>query len=415
MSSAEVQARERLNSQGLKPLSRDELNEVSRSYGLQLVRGIARGGNGLPMISTALGPLDLGTLREGSEALVIEIGGTNAYAGRVRFEEGELIIAKVCERPLGRTKFNDRLDFFTTIADRVVEPLVSGWQPDAMGIVYSFPGKAFSTENAVDILSPEELPKGFEIPGISKDPVGQTFLDYLSGRYNLGIRRDLPLVVSNDTSAVLLAGGGKVGGVVGTGFNLAVVSSGEIINTESGSFDGVPTHKYAVEVDNISDNTGEHLAEKQISGKYLGETLDSVVMDLRMMELLKVDPDRELDSEALSAILSKNWEQLRVYGVDEVAKEDQVTLREIAGTLRQRSASLVGTMLGTLMTTFREEFPEDRIAIPIEGSFFWGVPSYMQYAEYYVRPHTPGKMTGFVNIQNAGLKGAAAAALSRVR
>lgn len=396
-----------LRGKGFGPYSAHELRAASYAYGQQLLRGLYNESDGLPMYQTHLRPVDLSRLRGGSEALVIEVGGTNIYSGRVRVSGGSVELVESQMYPLQRIVFDSADDFYHAVSKNVA-PSVN-FKPDALGVVYSFPGESFKTEFGVDVNSAIDLPKGFVIPGIGLKPVGESLRERLS--QDFGIPISIPVVVTNDTPAVLLAGGGKIGGVVGTGFNIAVATGRGIVNTESGSFNGVPKrHAYAEQVDTASENPGKQLAEKGISGLYLGRMFSAVVSDLKSKSKLPPFLGNSLSSEDLSAVLDGYPGVLKRYGEHNINAEDIAILNRVASVLRHRSAAMVGMMIGTAIKTFDGQFPEQKVLTPIEGSVFWGVPEYRTIVSFFAREFS-GRELEFVDIKNAGLKGAGAAAL----
>ena len=82
--------------------------------------------------------------------------------------------------------------------------------------------------------------------------------------------------------------------------------------------------------------------------------------------------------------------------------------------LSRRSAQIVGTMVGTSMLTFPNQFITSQIKVPVEGSLFWGIPGYHEIATN-VASEISGKEVQFINIENAGRISAAVAALSFVK
>ena len=50
-----------------------------------------------------------------------------------------------------------------------------------------------------------------------------------------------------------------------------------VVNMESGCYDGFPRGDYDRELDAASQNPGDHLTEKMISGAYLGELITRIM------------------------------------------------------------------------------------------------------------------------------------------
>ena len=420
-----------LDNLGVKPLSSDDLHNISVDYQNVLLLGLQgiEGRSSLSMLPTLLQPVEFTNLTVGDEALVVEIGGTNVRAAVVTInKEHQPVIKSVADNPvyhegkINRTVFKDADDFYNEVIVHM-KPVLAGHNPKALGVIYSFPGQATKTASGVDIKSTKELTKGFEIPGIDSELVGQALLSRLK---NYGISNDLPVAVMNDTPAVLLAAGAraKIGGVVGTGFNLAITAGGLIYNTESGGFAHVPSSPIAKLIDFFSGKIGQSLAEKQISGKYLEEMIGHTIhllIDEKLLDRRLTDDTYHADASMITAILEGRIgeieERLKAErrsknGLDE---DSRSILTELAVRLQQHSASLVGTMIGTAVATFPEEYEEQKVIIPVEGSVFWKVPGYADLVGQYAKQIAKGKKFRFVEIPHAGILGAGVAALSMLR
>lgn len=376
-----------LESKGFKPFSKTELDQIGTNYQQTLLQ------KKIPMYRSLL---ELPSKKISGTSLVIEIGGTNFYGAKVTINP-EALVEKQIKEPLPKIIYQSADEFFQAIAS-YAKPLIKD-KYDSLAIVYSFPGTAIKVKNGIDVKSTED-PTKVQIQGINNKLIGEGVVAALEK--HSGHSFDLPLAVLNDSVAVLFADKSSVGGVVGTGFNLAVSTLDGIINTESGNFKLVTENFYSSLVDEASNNQGQQLAEKEISGRYLGEHFKYILSDLVNQQLLKT-AIQNYTSEEISNILSGNNQQ---------SDEDKI-LYLISEVLRDRSAKLVGTMVGTLLNTFAKN-SQGLIEIPIEGSLFWGMPGYQDLAEQVAKERTK-KNLQFVNIPNAGRIGAAVAALSLVK
>lgn len=385
---------------GLRGLNALEEAAVSSHYGQELIAGLAGLPSSVRMFPSHLKPVSIRELPENSEALVIEIGGTNLYGARIKVQDQKPAVLASHEDDLPTTHFENAQDFYETLI-KSLEPILTGQTPQALAIVYSFPGEAVPKPNGVGVISPEKLPKEFVIPGISRVEVGEAFLETLGKTHP--IKTDIPTVVLNDTVAVLFSAEAPIGGVVGTGYNLAISTPKGIINSESGGFAIEPTHQLARAIDEKSSNPGKQLVEKQISGLYLGEQMKLIALQLSQTGVKVPFPIDEISSETITYLL-----QL------ENTDSDTVLLQEAAGRLRDRSAQIVGVMIATAIRSFPEQFPQNRIRIPMEGSPFWKVPGYSARAKEAAE-RLSQKRIDFLNVENAGRIGAAVAALSFVK
>ncbi|OGE31903.1 hypothetical protein A2631_02150 [Candidatus Daviesbacteria bacterium RIFCSPHIGHO2_01_FULL_44_29] len=394
-----------LNRIGFRPLSGDEVSQTTQAYRRHLEWGLAHHPQGsLAIIDTLLPKVGKSTTTDTRSVLVVEIGGTNIYGGLV--SRGR--VKDDFRGELPTRQFQDATAFFESIIEPLAPLIERSGQPDALGIVYSFPAEAVRTDLGVDVFSPPKLPKEFVIPGIEQRPVGEAFLAVLAARFNFP---RMPIAVLNDTPAVLLAADAKIGGVIGTGYNLAFKHKGVLYNTESGGFSEVPDHFIAGLVDQKSQAQGRQKAEKQVGGMYLGAQIREALRFLHKEGILKIQPTSEVSAATISAVLRLDRKALADQIPGNLDIDTLATLTALVGRIRYRAAQLAGVMIGTMISTFPGEFGESVVNIPVEGSLFWRVPEFNQIAAVYAND-VSGKEINFLEISQAGIKGAAVAALS---
>jgi len=394
-----------LDSIGLRLLQEGELKEIAEAYQHDLLNGLQSKHSSLQMLPTYLTLSESKHVYNNTNALVIEIGGTNIAAAKVIIDSEDTPVVEKWDYykgKLGRTLFYTTDDFFEEIFFHI-DFLLKGEIPPALGIIYSFPGKTIQTAYGIDMVSSNKLPKDFIIPGIDKEPVGSLFIQAMKKNYN--VPESVKIVVLNDTSAVLLSDvEAAVGCVLGTGFNIAIAVDKQIINSESGGFSQIPQYEISSFIDQQSTNPGKQLAEKQISGLYLGLLFKRTTNVLEQKQLLNTSR-HFMTTEDISRILET--EKLDFIS-DSI---DNQILQEVAKRLAIRSAQITGTMIGTIMKTFEGDFTQNDIPVPIEGSVFWGIPAYPEHCKKFAEKLVPDKTITFLNIDNAGMIGAARAVL----
>ena len=381
---------------GLRQLNAEEITEVCNSYKSDLVSGLEGNESSLQMLKSCLSPTSLESLPEGREALVIEIGGTNLYSARVIIKDHKPVIISSFKTQFKKRIFSSSQEFFQIIVASL-DGVIKNSRFDALAIVYSFAGKPTRTNNGVDVISSDKLTKEFVVPGIGKVGVGRKLVDTLN-EFHPDLYTGQPVVVLNDTVATLFSNGADIGGVVGTGFNIALDTPKGIINSESGSFSGVPTYQIVNEIDRESLDPGNGLAEKQVSGVYLSKTFEKIIRILREVGISS-KYSKQISSETITELLKYRGED-----------QEMLLLKEVASKLRDRSAQIVGMMIGTIFNTFPEIYKNEEERIPIEGSVFWQIPGYQEMVSEAIKVITEKKIT-FINVADAGRLGAAVAAL----
>lgn len=240
--------------------------------------------------------------------------------------------------------------------------------PEQVPIGYCFSYPAEITPERDGILL--RWTKGIDIPNVIGKKVGYRLVQALG---NVGVHCG-KITVLNDTVTSLVAGLAQpmrcesyIGLIVGTGTNMATFFptfrikklgcktnfSEMAINLESGNFHPPFLCGIDDEVDAASDNPGFQRFEKAVSGVYLSRILARLAPDYRVV------PDS--GSEGISAILQ--------------APDAPPRLREVAGTVLQRSADLVAAGLAGLIASLN--FPAT-VKIVAEGGLFWGAAGYSE-------------------------------------
>lgn len=396
---------------GLKILTTRENLAVAGNYRIEIITGIGSRaeGSSLRMTDTLLARSQR-ALKPGTGALVVEVGG--AYFRAHGFgvdEDGGLKKEYGWEKRMPTVKFSNADSFFSYSALQVKDAVGGGRNPDALAVIYSYPGQAINAGGAVDLISDEKLPKGAVIPGISHKPVGRTLVDSLVSQ---GVLKDrVPVSVIDPSAAVLLGHpNSRIGAVLGRQFNIAL-DLGGVFNTQSGGFDKLPVPGYARGHDERSEDPGQQLAEKQIGGKDVGQQFDSLVRTLinaRFIENLGIR--RPLTGRDIADLLNldpgNSWTDLKRAGED-----DLKILCEGAQRLASRSAQIFGAMVGAAVGLEPSLDPGLVVDIPVEGSFFWGVRGYAADA-IKASSLAGGRQINF--LQGSAVRGAADLALRQV-
>ncbi len=406
-------AKHLLDTRGMRPLTNQEKEDIVQSFSQQLTM---KDPTSLARIDMGIATDALPSLQEG-RVLSVEIGGTNIYWAMVDISaDGSTTIAKYSSVPFPRTEFGSPLDFFATVIGHItkdMEQTISETPYDAISVIYSYehtnaPRRA--GQPGLDAQPAIPMGKGFIVPSIDAIFVGEQLQDDLSIAYSENPPDSrLPYVVLNDAVAVLLSADAHIGGIVGTGVNFAIIVNGRIINLEAGNFDGVPIHAYAQQVDKISEIPGKHLAEKQVGGKYLGETLEKIVRDFSETGILPfgIKSDAALTAETITHVLDNNVQALSVVfdASEEQIRDNLPVLLEATTRLRARAAQITGCMIATVMRTYPHEF-RDAPPIPMEGSVFWNVPGFKEWVKTTVEDITGQDVQFATKTHKSGIRGA---------
>jgi len=387
---------------GIKPFTRDELYCISGRFIGEIEAGLRHDGtSSLAMIDTKLPLLAETKLPRNTDVLVVEIGGSKIRAavtrkgnsGKVEIKPDEGEVKKFVEKELKQKVFKSADEFYDAVFE-IIDPVVRTAKPKALSIVWSFPGEAFEREKGkgVDVISDAKLTKELIIPGINQVPVGKAILTRLKEKYGY---EDIPLAVMNDTRAA-------EGGIIATGFNFLFGR----YNSESGGFDKLGDLPWIYqEIDRRSTNPGKQLAEKQISGKYLGELIKIACEKLAEKGLISkqvIYYDAEVISRLLNITIDSELkkESLNAYNLS--------ILMYLVNQASIRSAQLAGIMAGTGIVAFPDIYRKKKIRYPIEGSVYKYIPGYQENVQYYGNfiANLYGKDIVCPQIDHAGIIGA---------
>ncbi len=400
---------------------RVDLAEYTKAFADAMHAGLAAPQKNMPMLPTYL--YSSGKLQKGEKAIVIDAGGTNFRTALIGFDGKKDVIDALDKRPMpGAAEPAAWEQFISCVAD-CVQPLLK--QAKDIGFCFSYPVE-ITPECDGKVLG---LTKQVEIEGAVGSYLGASLRAELEKRGEKVGR----IVVLNDTPATLLAGkvlskgsfDGYIGLVAGTGCNtcceiecgkigkLGLTGGGKmLVNLESGSFRAFPRGDADLAMDEDLPDTGAYVAEKMISGRYLGQVC---------MYTLKMAAKEGLFSERATEIIEKMTEvttpTIDKWGSSRFPKgfnsEDRVNLVYIISEIFERSARCIASKLcGILEITGAGS--SRPVCIAVDGSLYSESkllrPELERFMDVYAG-EIMGRRYEFVNAENMSLIGTAAAVL----
>lgn len=424
-----------VNKLGLRPFLQEELKQMADGFKKDLQGKMEGKESSLLMIPTYLKSLEQGSLPIGKKALSIAIGGSMIRAALTEVGiDGKLGIIKNADKEnlffqeeLPKKEFANAEEFWNLVVSKLPKEMLQ--KPDALALIWGFAANTIETPYGIDALAAQDhLEKDIAIPGISgttKSPLGKQFFEALIRRLkNEDIildetqLKEIPIVVANDTAALAIAvPGTKIAAINGTGYNMAV-AIGKFYNMEACEFNQVKQNELDRKVDAKSNSPGNSLAEKQISGLYIGNQLKTAVEAL-MEHGFPIHLKKELAASDLDIMLSGNRNKL-IESVENTTGgqiEDALVkvLQEIADIIRERSAGAFGTYLGATISAFPSQFPPDQIVkVAFDGSVIRYSPQYQELAGKYAREVCLRNIQFVDAGKYADLIGAGGAALSKI-
>lgn len=404
------------------PFRLEEMQAIKTDFLRQMEMGLEGKHESLKMIATQLGELDKEALKEGEQALVIDAGGTGLKIGVCEVKNGEIVLVRE-EKEIIFPKTHWQADeFFDYIAEQIKEQKIDIKKINGIGFIFSFPAEAEKTVKGVDVKTEDKLTKDWQINGLAqKGFVGEQLIQALKKQFSdeTETLEKLPLAVMNDTPATLYAEDkAVVGGVVGTGFNLAAMIDGMVRNIEAGGFcsGSLKLCQLAHIFDQTTDNSGRQLAEKQISGLGIGGQLREFVRLMVKQGVIRselYEGIKKLDSRLASHIIDPSQEDYYVWqllqGKRKLLDFEGDLLKPVCERLLLRSTQILASFLAAV----GEKVGQDELVIPIDGSFFWKTPGYKEMLIKQLELIDPQRKYNFVGEgKRLGFIGAAKVALS---
>lgn len=374
------------------PLS--SLKEIAVKFKEEMHRGLAKEGTSLKMLPAFLSKP---TGDETGVFVALDFGGTN-----VRILLVELL-------GNGKHKIIDRLSFplkdidggydytastvqkeelFAYIS-RKIQSLVNKETTYRLGHTFSFPCENKGLNQAFLIKWTKEIGTS----GLEGQDIGLALIDALKEQ---NIRNVIPCAIINDTVGTLLTGAYQekdcdIATILGTGHNTCYVERNNpwsqlpmIINIESGNFDRVPRTRYDHLLDESSERPGEQVLEKMVSGKYLGELVRLILIELNkkgevfsnndLTELLKTGMLTTTDiSFALSTkqhrLLDIEKMFIERFKLESISDNDILLYQLVCRLVRDRSARLAAaTYIGILQHI--DPLLKEHHVIAVDGTLY---------------------------------------------
>lgn len=388
--------------------------------------GLAGRSSSLLMIPTYLSG---GTaVPRGESVIVMDAGGTNFRIAAVHFDDlGAPVVEGFQKFPMPGTQGALSCGaFFDALAGYILE-----YQDisDRVGFCFSFPTEILPNRDGRILAFSKEV----TVPDAAGRLIGEGVNAALVARG----AAPKQFTVLNDTVATLLCGvgyqekpyGGTVGFILGTGTNTCYIESAEeirklegcegrmVVNMESGCYDGFPRGDYDRELDAASQNPGDHLTEKMISGAYLGELITRLtrgaVCDGLFSEYVTAayDMSRVYSMIEISDFIKGSGALAELFA----APDDHATLYELIEDCLDRAARIIAVTFAAIMTQTGEGHdPERPVCIVAEGTTFYKAPLLRPRLEQYLDTFLCGEL-GFhcelMQADDATLIGSAVAAL----
>jgi len=386
-----------------------KLKEIVKHFVGELQKGLDHEGATVAMLPSFVTNRPTG--KETGSYLALDLGGTNFRVcevylegqSSVRLRQKKFTIPEECKNADGEVLF----DFLASSVESFLKD--SGVTPSEkeleLGFTFSFP-VVQTALNAGNLLV---WTKGFNCSNTE----GKDVVEMLNQAF---VRKGLKVKVAalvNDTVGTLMSHAYNdpqtlVGVILGTGTNAAYVekienvkkwkgpkpASGEmIINCEWGAYDEekamLPLTQYDNKLDAESQNPGQHIYEKMISGMYLGEICRNVFLDLIEKKCLfngvlseelkkpnsfetaymsRIERDYSADLSDTKIVLQD------LLGVPNTTARDRRIVRRICELVATRAARLAAVGVAAVVT--KMDRVSDGCTVAIDGSVYEHYPHF---------------------------------------
>lgn len=374
-------------------------------------------------------------LAEQKKIISIDAGGSNLRCALVYFKQGSEGLQACIEEekhvPMPGSDIPlDKKAFFYTLF-KIIEPLLN--KSDAIGFCFSYPCEISEQVDGKLLRWTKEVQaKGVEQSWIGKE-LNQVISDEAYPKKKI--------TLLNDTVSTLLASlinthenkaQAHIGLILGTGTNCAYSDyQGNIINIESGTYDGVINSHADELLDQNCRDQGNYNFEKKIAGKYLGDLCLQLLILATQEELLSTGcsqsisafakaHDNHMDTQCLNDLSSSKQ------AIFSASEDDNHVIAFLAQAVLEKAALLSAMQLAAIGQYQYQEYQQHReseddtsrqfnILVSVEGSTFYQLHTYQSRIMHYLNMMNRNYNIAytFIKIEKASLLGATVAALSQ--
>lgn len=396
------------------------MRQIIEAFHSEMEGGLAAdNGGSLKMIPTYV---EMPTGKERGRYIALDLGGTNFRVLELtlkgnRRTDGDSMMKFV----LGEEHITGSAEtFFGFIADSVKIFLkkhkAPADSPLNLGFTFSFPIRQTGLAGGILI----EWTKGFNVKGV----VGQDVVRLLREAFKRGEIDNINIsALVNDTVGTLVAKGYEdpdcdIGVIIGTGTNACYpermsgikkwrgpkTRSGRmIINIEWGNFNKLASTSYDRQLDGESDNPGQQILEKMVSGMYLGEIARLVLKEMAeegalscgLIPLLR--NKKGFETEYMSVIeadktgdLKTTGDLLSKLGSPVVSVSDRRAFKEVCRLVSRRGARISASCIAAIITRIDPSLSKTH-TVAVDGAVFEKHPTFANNMREGLREIFPPK------------------------
>lgn len=388
----------RIENKALKNIERSfdvspaEMREIMKDFRSEMEKGLAGEKSSLKMIPAYT---DRPSGKEKGKFLALDLGGTNLRILELELKgNGRTGAPRIMKFTLQKKHITSTGEvLFDFLADCVKVFLkkekIDDREEMGLGFIFSFP----AAQTGIAAGRAMRWTKGFSARGVIGQDVVRLLKEALRRKniYNINVS-----ALANDTVGTLFAKSYEdrrcdVGIILGTGTNACYPEKAAnikkarfpgfkkermIINIEWGNFNKLRRTAYDKQLDRMSDNPGEQILEKMVSGMYLGEVAKLVFKDLIGRKIRGFETkDMSVASSDRSAGLGRVGRILKKAGISNSALKDRQIVKKICSCIARRAARISAASAAAIIMKMDPQV-SDRHTIAIDGSVYENHPEF---------------------------------------
>jgi len=327
------------------------------------------------------------TGNEEGEYIAVDWGGSNLRVMLVELSPGKAPVVKKTVKMVFSEdqRTGNQKELFDVVAEKVKELGLDEGRDYSLGFTFSYPTELTSVNSGKLI----KWVKGWDVSGV----VGEDVVQLLQhGLNRQGMENVKITAVLNDTVGTQLTVPGAVAGVIlGSGHNISIYDpvADQLINMESGGFDGIPMTSYDQQIfENIAPKS-DHAFEKMVSGMYLGEVVRLRLLDLHEQGKFRdgqdvsfLEQEGSFESELISEIegAEDNEAARRIvsnkFGF--MSSSDTAVVREVSRVVSVRAGRMIAAAFIAVVKRTDPEIANNHL-IGIDGSVYEYHPNMDRY------------------------------------
>ena len=355
--------------------SRDDMLKIVKDFYSEMNRGLAGKTSSLKMIPTYAG---MPTGKEKGRFIALDLGGTNFRVLDLTLKgNGTISLPNIMKFALDKKHITGSAELFFDFLAESVKIFLTKYKlcentSADLGFTFSFPIQQTGIASGILI----SWTKGFDVAGVAGSDVVKLLDDAFLRK---GIKNINIAVLANDTVGTLVAKSYEdrkcdVGVIIGTGTNACYPEAGTIINIEWGNFNKLEPTSFDRQLDKESNNPGEQILEKMVSGMYLGQIVKRILHDLI--------GDSPFETEYMSIIEGDKTSDLRaVEGLLErlsfpaSSAGDRRMFKKVCEIVSRRAARISASCIAAIVTKMDPHLSKTHV-IAIDGSVFERHPTF---------------------------------------